>query len=183
MNAHNDNFDASGAILGFFSLLLEFLQLALLAGFILSTWLTRLLFQWVLLPLFPMLEKHDGLVVVISSTLWSGVAGMILFPALVRADLLEVAPGSLVQSWFISLGVGAGWGALVAVWVLVVWWEEIIAHQPPPPAFAKVLDLSPEFYQPEESAVPPRLETLEELENEFLRTAPTASHPEPRVLM
>ena len=183
MNSHDDNSDPVMAILGFLSLLLTLLQLVLLAAFILSTWLTRLLFQWVLLPLFPFLEKHDGLVVVISSMLWSGVAGVALFPYLVHTELVQIAPESLVQSWLISLGVGAGWGALVAVWVLVVWWEEIIAHQPPPPAFAEVLDLSPEFYQPKENVVAPRLETLEELEDEFLRTIPMSSTSEPRVLM
>jgi hypothetical protein len=59
---------------------------------------------------------------------------------------------------------------------LVVWWEEIIAHQPPP-AFTRVLNLSPEFYQDVGKEEQPEIETLEALEAEFLRTMQTdAAH-------
>lgn len=182
VNSQNNNYDPVAAIFGFLILCLEMVQLALLAAFILSTWLTRLLFQWALLPLWPGLEKHDGLVVVMSGTLWAGVAGLGIFPALLHTELLQIAPESLVQNWLVSLGVGMVWGALVAVWVLVVWWEEIIAHQPPPPAFTGVLDLSPDFYQPTQIEAQSEIETLEALEAEFLRTTQTESTRHPLML-
>lgn len=170
MNSQSNYADGfAAALMGFFAWMLDMLQLLLLVAFILSTWLTRLLFEYLLVPLFPALERHDGLVIVISSTIWAGVAGLVIFPYLVFNDVWVMTPDQVGYNWGLSLAAGGVWGALCAVWVLVLYWEEIISRQAAP-AFTKVLDLDPEFYQSEGGNEQPEVQTLEQLEAEFLRT-------------
>ncbi len=79
----------------------------------------------------------DALIGVISSTLWSVVFGLGLYLYLLTTDLVQLTPAH----WTVSLGLGALWGALVAMRIL------IIANQPPPSPFTDVLGLSPEFFE------------------------------------
>lgn len=169
MNSQSNYADGfSAALFGFFGWMLDMLQLLLVGIFLLSTWLTRLLFEWLLVPLFPALERHDGLVIVVSSTIWAGVAGLVIFPYLVLADFWPMTPEQVAYNWGLSLAAGAVWGMLCAAWVLVLYWEEIISRQAAP-AFTKVLALDPEFYQADKDEQP-EMQTLEQLEAEFLRT-------------
>ena len=64
------------------------LVLMFLFGLLLiSQWLTRLLFQFVLNPLLDgLLDRHDGAVVLLSAGLWGGIAGFILFPMALSQD-------------------------------------------------------------------------------------------------
>jgi hypothetical protein len=170
MSSHNDHGadEFFQTALFWMSLILIVLLFLGIAAFIVSTWLTRLLLQWVLLPLWRPLERQDGLVVVISSALWSAV-GLGVYTYLLSTGWLQLTPDQITQGWAVSLVTGAVWGALVATWILIVWWEEIIAHQTPPPAFTGVLGLSPDFYQSPEAETE-EIESLEQLEAEFLQT-------------
>ncbi len=173
-NGREDDF--FGTVLSWLGTILIVLLGLLIAAFIVSTWLTRLLLQ-LLLPRWRSLERQDGLVVVISSALWS-VVGLGVYPYLLSTGWLQLTPDQVTQGWTVSLVTGAVWGALVATWILIVWWEDIIAHQPPPPAFTQVLGLSPEFYESPEPEVEEAI-PLEQLEAEFFRTGQMIPAAEP----
>lgn len=179
MNRRYDDYDSTAGIWGFIDMLFDFAVLSILAGFFVSTWLTRMLFQWLLLPWFPDLEKHDGLVIIVCSGLWSLVSGLGIFPYLLNFGWVEVAPDAVMQGWWTSVAVGALWGSVVATWVLVVWWEKIIAAQPQVPLFAQMAGVDPAFFQPEPHNERENAEesvTIEDLEAEFARLVANDFH-------
>lgn len=170
MRNRYDEPDPTPAVLGLATMLLELALLLSLAGFIVSIWVTRLLFEWLLLPWFPILKKHDGLVVLISGGAWSLITGLGIAPLFLNFGRMEVSPDTLTHIWQTSFWIGGIWGSLVAGGILIVWWEQISTTQPQAPLFAQVAGVDSTFFQPEPSSKETEEKiSIEDLEAEFAR--------------
>lgn len=123
MAQYNDD----GGWVGYFlKTLLDVLCTVIFGLFLISQWLTRVLFQHVLNPLLDGLpERHDGAVVLLAAGLWSVVAGGILFPLAWAGGEIARTGGELLQAWGWSCLFGLAWGVACGVWVLGTWWAEV----------------------------------------------------------
>ena len=101
-----------------------FLLYVLISAFILSKWLTNLFFKFVVNPLLRgALDRQDGLVVMLSGSLWS-VLFVILYMWLLYPQLDFRSPEEKLQAFWLFLGLGLVWGVAIAGWLLLEWWSE-----------------------------------------------------------
>lgn len=99
--------------------------------FIICQWLTGLLLAYVINPLLDgALDRHDGAVVLLSATLWTGVIGLVFFPLASASGVVAVPPTEWGKAWFGSLTIGCALGMVIGVWVLGEWWGYAL-RQPP----------------------------------------------------
>ncbi|MCB0168719.1 MAG: hypothetical protein KDI79_31115 [Anaerolineae bacterium] len=104
----------------------------MLGLWIASRWLTELLFIWVINPLFDdVLERHDGLVILLSGLLWTGVYIGLYF-WLVLPEMASSSSVEQAQAFWLFVGIGMAWGVSIGTWILLVWWSKIEPPREPP---------------------------------------------------
>jgi hypothetical protein len=95
---------------------------ALLGGWLVCQWLTRLLFEHLLNPLLKgALDRHDGLVIALAGGLWSLVF-MLLFGWQVKP---ETPAAAQTQTFWVFVGAGAAYGVSIGTWILLIWWSQV----------------------------------------------------------
>jgi hypothetical protein len=105
--------------------------MALIAFWLLSKWLTKIFYEWVLNPLTNnALYRHEGLVVMISGSLWTlifmGLYGWFIYP-----ELAFRTPQEKWQALWVFAALGAVWGCSIAGMILAEWWiEQRLALEP-----------------------------------------------------
>jgi hypothetical protein len=117
--SHNNSGDAwVGEVIG---AVLMWLWLFLVGAWLLSQWLTELLFRHVLNPMLDYaLDRNDGLIILLSAGLWGT-----LFPSLLTPLLDISSPNELLQAILVLVGLGLAWGISIGFWILLKWWSEI----------------------------------------------------------
>ena len=130
------------------------LVLLIIAAFIfglllLSQLATRTLFRHVLNPLLDgLLDREDGMVVLLAAALWSLVAGLLLFPLALSQDAFGPAAQDLLGLWLGTTLGGALWGTAVGVWILGAWWQEAEEQMPVGYDVVQLLDVPLDIRQP-----------------------------------
>lgn len=108
------------------------LLLAVLFGaFVVSQWMTKLLFQYLINPMLNgMLDRNDGAVVLLSAGLWGAVAALFVAPFSLSQGTLDGTTIDVYQYWFgVTVG-GVFWGTAIGVWILAIWWTEAEKYMP-----------------------------------------------------
>jgi hypothetical protein len=101
------------------------LLLLLFSVFIISQWLTRMFLTYVVNPLLNnALDRHDGPVVLIAAALWCVIGG-IMFPLATTRGWIDVPADQIRDAWLGAMLFGACWGAVVGVWILLIWWSDL----------------------------------------------------------
>ena len=117
--------------------------------FLISQLLTRMLFRHVLNPLLDgLLDREDGMVVLLAAALWSLVAGLLLFPLALSQDAFGPAAQDLLGLWLGTTLGGALWGTAVGVWILGAWWQEAEEQMPVGYDVVQLLDVPLDIRQP-----------------------------------
>jgi hypothetical protein len=160
MSENNDN---SAWVGEFIRAVFRWFFLILAGAWIVCQWLTRLLFEFVINPLLDRaLERHDGLVVLLSAGLWAAVA-LLLSPLLIVPALQNTSPEEVWQALLIMLGLGLAWGTSIGFWILLTWWMAVERSEPayePLHMLGEPIAVLP----PSPDNVQPSLPTDEELE-------------------
>jgi hypothetical protein len=171
MSERNDNTEWAGQIIG---TVFQWCLLILVGVWIICQWLTRLLLEFVINPLLDgALERHDGLVVLLSAGLWVAVA-LLLFPLLIVPELESTPPEEVWQALLITVGLGLAWGTSIGFWILLTWW---LAVERLEPAYEPVQQLGPPVklvsspHSNGNQPLPSREELKSEVENIFVRVA------------
>ena len=123
--SQNNNVSGEGLVWAIAQTFLLWLWLVLAGAWVISKWLTRLLYEYVLFRFIgEALARHDGLVIVLSGGLWTVIFGwgywLWLYPQIVTQH-----PDQALQTTLIFLALGLAWGVSIGFWLLLEWWSEI----------------------------------------------------------
>lgn len=121
----------SSVVWPFIELLLELLKYLIFGVFIVSVWLTRMLFENLLNPLTEgAFDRHDGAVVLTSAGLWSVVSGGLVFPLAMSQGWMEIPATEIERSLMMMVLVGLLWGGAIGGFLVMTWWNEIDIQRP-----------------------------------------------------
>lgn len=125
---------------------LQWTLLLLFSAFLVSRWLTRMLFEKVLDPLTNFFfERNDGAAVIVSALLWAVVGECILLFAIYNNP--QDATLTTQESILSALSMGACWGAVIGGWLVFTWWSEVANAPIVVSDFKQALNLPASFYQ------------------------------------
>lgn len=118
------NNDLEQAFWGMIFSMAWWVWLVIVSLWVLSKWLTRLLFDKVVNPLTDgLLDRHDGLAVALAGSLWS-VVFMGLFWWLIYPEIRYHPSQEKIQAFWVCVGLGFAWGVSIGGWILMEWWSE-----------------------------------------------------------
>jgi hypothetical protein len=167
MTYNHSNDDWAGPLIG---AILMWLWLILVGAWVLSRWLTEQLFKHVLNPLLDhALDRHDGLIILLSAGLWGA-----LFPVLLIPGVEAASPEELWQATLVLFGLGLAWGSSIGCWILAIWWDEAERRQPayePAQLLGSPVKLVSSPHSNGNQPLPSREELRSEVENIFVRVA------------
>lgn len=133
------------AIVQWFLLALAIAGFVVSGSFIVSVWLTKLLFNLINQLTDGALDKNEGLALLISAVVFGGVA-LGFTPYVTQQGVpLEQAIGGLLVA-------GMGWGLAVGYKALLDWWRELEMRELPATHFSQKLNLPEQHYLSAETA-------------------------------
>ena len=118
----------------------------LFSAFLISRWLTRLLFEKVLNPLTnSFFERNDGAVVILSILIWAVIGEALLFGYMYAYP--QTMSWNSQDYFWATLTFGGAWGAMIGGWLVLTWWSEIANAPMVVSDFKQALNLPSNFYQ------------------------------------
>ena len=114
--SQNNNVSGEGLVWAIALTILLWLWLVLAGSWVISKWLTRLLYEYVLFRFIgEALARHDGLIIALSGALWTVFFGwgywLWLYPQTVAQH-----PDQVLQTTLIFLALGLAWGVSSSRW-------------------------------------------------------------------
>lgn len=117
---------------------------AVIVAFVISVWLTKLLFKLVNELTDGALDRSEALALLLSAVVFGGLA-LLLMPAVADPSMpLEQTIGGL-------LTLGMIWGLAVGWKVMLDWWHELAMTELPTVHYSQRLNLPEEHYLPSRS--------------------------------